>query len=129
MKIRALTIKDMEEVNRLHDKYFGNQFEKTDFMNNFLSAFAITEDDDKLVMAGGVRPIAETILVTDKESNPHLLGNALLEALRFSRYTCNVHKIEFLHAFVKDEAYKRHLLKHGFSERCSALYMDVTNGE
>lgn len=128
MKIRALTEPDIVKLNDLHDKYFGDQFDKTDFTKNFLSSFVITDDYDRLVMGGGVRPIAETILVTDKEANPHLLGDALLEALRFSRYTCNQTGVEFLHAFVKDKVYARHLMKHGFSPRCQALYMDVTNG-
>lgn len=115
----------MQSLNDLHDKYFGGQFEKTDFTKNFLSAFVITNDDDKIVMGGGVRPIAETIIVTDKESNPHLLGDALLEALRFSMFTCKRFNIELLHAFVKDKGYEKHLIAHGFSPRCQALYMSV----
>lgn len=127
MKIRALTLEDMVQLNDLHDKYFS-EFEKTDFTKNFLSSFVITDDYDRIVMGGGVRPIAEAIIVTDKEANPHLLGDALLEALQFSRYTCNRTGVEFLHAFVKDRVYARHLIKHGFSPRCQALCMDVTNG-
>lgn len=123
--IQALTKDDMPEINDLHDKFFGDQFEKTDFTKAFLSAFVIRDTNGKIVMGGGVRPIAETIIVTDKEANPHLLGDALLEALDFSRFTCRRSKIEFLHAFVKDEVYARHLIKHGFAERCKALYMSV----
>jgi len=128
MKIRGITPEDVVKLNDLHDKYFGDQFEKTDFTRNFLSSFVITDDYDRLVMGGGIRPIAEAIIVTDKEANPHLIGDALLEALQFSRYTCNKSGVEFLHAFVKDKVYARHLIKHGFSPRCQALYMDVTNG-
>jgi hypothetical protein len=125
MKIRQLEPSDMDEINKLHDKFFGHQFEKTDFTKKFLSSFVITDDDDKMVMGGGVRPIAETIIVTDKDANPHLLGQALLEALRFSLFTCKVNDIEFLHAFVKDEIYAKHLVKHGFDKRAQAYYMGV----
>jgi hypothetical protein len=126
MNIRALEPKDMEELNRLHDKFFSEQFSKTDFTKGFLSAFVIADDDGKTVMGGGIRPIAETIIVTDKEANPHLLGDALLEALRFSQYTCARYNIELLHAFVKDPVYAKHLVKHGFSKREStAYYMGV----
>jgi DNA-directed RNA polymerase subunit N (RpoN/RPB10) len=124
MNIRAMTIQDMDSVNELHDKFFGHQFDKTDFMKNFLNAFVI-ENEGSIVMAGGVRPIAEAILVTDKEANPHTLGKALLEALEVSRYTCRRFNIEFLHAFVKDHRYEKHLIAHGFTRRCQALSMEV----
>jgi hypothetical protein len=127
MNIRPLTIDDMTILNDLHDKYFS-EFERTDFLKGMLNAFVITDNYDRIVMGGGIRPIAETIIVTDKEVNPHVLGDALLEALKFSKFTCNKFNIELLHAFVKDKVYMRHLIKQGFSPRCQALYMDVTNG-
>lgn len=126
MRIRALKKEDMDALNALHDKYFAHQFEKTDFMKNFLSGFVITDNDDKIVMGGGIRAIAETIIVTDKEANPHLLGQALLEALRFSLFTAARNNIELLHAFIKDPVYAKHLVKHGFNKREStAYYMEV----
>ena len=128
MKIRTMVSEDMVKLNELHDKYLGDQFEKTNFMDKFLSNFVL-EHEGKIVMGGGVRPIAETIIVTDKSMSPHLLGDALLEALRFSLFTCSRFQIDLLHAFVKDEAYAKHLIKHGFNPRCQALYMDVTNGK
>lgn len=125
IKMRALTDDDMVELDRLHDKYFRGQFEKTDFSKGMLGAFVITDMDDNIVMGGGVRPITEAILVTDKEANPHLLGDALLEAQRFCAYITKVNNVEFLHAFVKDKEYAEHLIKHGFHKRAQALYMSV----
>jgi hypothetical protein len=114
----------MAMLDELHRKHFP-EFEPTDFTKNFLSAFVI-EDGEKIVMGGGIRAIAETILVTDKEANPHVLGDALLEALRFSRFTCERYNIDLLHAFVKDPAYAKHLEKYGFLKRNSvAYYMGV----
>lgn len=130
MIIRALKEEDMEEIKSLHAKYFEKDFEEPDFSKGYLGAFVITDDDGKIVMAGGVRPIAETILVTDKERNPHMLGDALLEALRYSLFTCARFKIEELFAFVKDEHYGRHLRKYGFTEReGKALTWELRNGE
>ena len=130
MKIRALTKEDMEQVEDIHDRFYASEFEKPDFSKGFLGAFVVTDDDGKIVMAGGVRPIAETILVTDKEVNPHLLGDALLEALRYSLYTCSRYKIDELLAFVKDESYGKHLKKYGFVKReGTALIMELDNGE
>jgi N-acetylglutamate synthase-like GNAT family acetyltransferase len=130
MNIRALTEGDMEEITKLHDKYFSTDFEMPDFSHGYIGAFVITNDDGKIVMAGGVRPIAETILVTDKEANPHLLGDALLEALRYSLFTCTRYKIDELFAFVKDPNYEKHLRKYGFTGREGiALKWELDNGK
>jgi hypothetical protein len=125
INIKLMSPDDQAELDILHDKYYKDDFEPTAFDTNFLSSFTIRDKHGKLIMGGGVRPIAETILVTDKSMNPHVIGDALLEALRFSKHTCRVYQIDFLHAFVKDEAYAKHLIKHGFSPRCQALYMSV----
>lgn len=129
MKIRALTPEDMPKLDELHEKFFGHQFSKTDFLKGFLGAFVITDDDGNIVMGGGVRPIAETIIVTDVEANPHLLGDALLEALKYSKFAAMYNNIQLVHAFVKDPVYAKHLVKHGFLPRQSTpYYLDVTNG-
>lgn len=125
INIKLMSPNDQAELDILHEKYYKDEFEPTTFNGDFLSSFVIRDKDGKIIMGGGVRPIAETILVTDKSANPHLLGDALLEALKFSQHTCRLYRIEFLHAFVKDEAYAKHLIKHGFNPRCQALYMSV----
>lgn len=124
MIARGITIKDMEELYDLHRRFFP-EFDPPPFADiDVIDAFVI-ENENKIVMGGLVRKIAETIIVTDKEANPHTLGEALLLAQNHSLEICRQEEIELLHAFVKDENYKKHLLKHGFSPRCSALYMSV----
>ena len=123
MNIRQMTIPDLKVLDELHDKYFP-EFSKTDFLSGFLGAFII-EDEGKIIMGGGVRPLAETVLVTDKSINPHVIGKALLEALEFSKFACKRNKIELLHAFIKDESYMKHLIQHGFQKRAQALYLEV----
>jgi len=130
MNIRALTKDDIEELNQLHDRFFDGEFERPDFTKGYLGAFIIEDNDGKVVMGGGVRPIAETILVTDKSRNPHLLGDALLEALRYALFTSSRFNIDELIAFVKDDNYAKHLIKHGFVRRIgTALMMELPNGE
>ena len=125
LKTRSLNPTDLSLVRELHDKYFGDQFKLPDF-TNMLGAFVITNEEDKLIMAGGVRTIGESLLVTDKEhSSKTELGRALVIAQDISRYICYKNGIEWLHAFVKDEGYARHLIKHGFNPRCQALSMKV----
>lgn len=77
-------------------------------------------------MAGGVRRIGETILVTNKDHTSKIeLGRALVEAQNISQYVCQQDGIEWLHAFVKDIEYASHLIRHGFTPRCQALSMKV----
>jgi len=125
MIIRSLRVEDQPKLDELHDKYFS-EFEKTDFTKNFLGAFVCCDDKDRIVMGGGIRPVAETIIVTDKSANPHLLGDALLETLRFSKFTAKHFNIAVLYAFVNDPKYAKHLVKHGFNPvDAEALYLSV----
>ncbi len=124
MKARAFNINDVAQIKELHSKYFP-EFDFPDFLNGYLMAFTLTDDYDKIIMAGGIRAIGETVLVTDKSVNLHLLGDALLQALDISKHVCRRFNIERLHAFVEDAAYERHLIKHGFSSRSKALQIKV----
>lgn len=125
MNFRALQVYDIFTLKNLHDKYFGEEFNCPDF-TKMLGAFVVTDDNDKIIMGGGVRKIGETLLVTDKgHPSKTELGRALIEAQNISRYICELNGIEWLHAFVKDEKYARHLIKHGFNPRCQALSMKV----
>lgn len=124
MTSREFKRSDVEYVRQLHDKYFGNQFVSDDFMN-MLNAFVIENDEGKVILAGGVKPLAETILVTDKSHSMTTIGRALVEAQKISMFTCRKLGIDWLHAFVKDESYMNHLIQHGFQKRCQALSIKV----
>lgn len=126
MILRPIKEEDIQKMKDLHERYFS-EFEFPDF-TKMMVGFIIADDDNEIVVAGGVRAVAETVIVTDKTKNLHTIGDALLEALSISRYTCHRNKIELLHAFVKDKAYERHLLKWGFTPRSKALFMKVSNG-
>jgi len=118
MKVRELYREELPYIRELHDKFYGKDFYLPDLTQGFLVGFTITNDEDKLIIAGGVRPIAETIIVTDKESHSMItIGRALIKALDISEYVCRRHQIGLLHAFVKNEGYKKHLIQHGFYER------------
>jgi len=111
MKVRELYREELPYIQELHDKFYGKDFYLPDLTQGFLVGFTITNDEDKLIIAGGVRPIAETIIVTDKESHSMItIGRALIKALDISEYVCRRHEIKLLHAFVKNEGYKKHLI-------------------
>lgn len=127
MYSRAFTPSDSALVTELHDKYFGHQFECPNFEEGYLNAFVICNNQQRPLIVGGVRAIAETIIVTDKspEVSRFQLWRALAEALRISQYTCLRCGIDTLHAFVKDDKYAKHLMKQGFNSRSKALSLKV----
>ena len=115
LKIRALTSEDLSEVQELHEKFFSN-LEFPDFYN-MLNAFIIEDENEEIILAGGVQPIGEAVLVTNKDKNRTKIGRALVEAQRCAMYTCGLFNIRELHAFVQDTKYANHLIQHGFEER------------
>lgn len=125
LRTRSILPEDLPEIQRLHDKYFGDKFTLPD-LTKMLCGFVIVNSNDKIIMAGGIRRIGETILVTNKDHTSKIeLGRALVEAQNISQYVCQQDGIEWLHAFVKDAEYASHLIRHGFNPRCQALSMKV----
>ena len=129
MNVRVLESKDIEEIRELHEKFYSH-LEFPDFLNDCLFAFVVTDEFDDIVIAGKIRPIAEVILVTNKNKNRTKIGRALIEARNVSLYIGNKFKLGELIAFVKNnDGYIRHLLKHGFYARSSALGIQVPKWE
>jgi len=127
LKTRSVNKKDIPFLRALHEKYYS-EFEMIDF-TKLLNGFIIETEKDEFVMAGGVKPLAETLLITDKEMPLTTIGRALIEAQMISMYTCNAFKIEDLVAYVNDENYAKHLMKHGFLRRDEiSLRMRLKNG-
>ena len=122
--IKPLQKLDIDHIKKLHEKYYS-QFEFPDFFNRFLVNFKIIDENEEIIIAGGVRPIAETIIVTDQTKSRTKIGRALVEAQRFSMYACGRYNIDELHAFIDDMQYAKHLERHGFSERSKAYSIKV----
>jgi hypothetical protein len=111
MKSRAFTDDDYWRVKELHDKHYPEfDFPK---LNDMLNAFVI-EDDQGIIMAGGVENVAEAVLVTNKDRSRITIGRALVEAQTISLFTCKSFRIRELYAFVNNDEYAEHLIKHGF---------------
>lgn len=120
-QIRPLVKTDIPDLKELHDKYYS-EFEFPNF-DNLVAKFVIVDDNGDTIIGGGVRVIAETLLITDQEKSRIQIGRALVEAQRASLFACSRLGIDELHAFVKNEEYAKHLIKHGFSPRSQALSM------
>jgi hypothetical protein len=124
-KAKGMKFEDMEKVRKLSEKHFPD-LEIPDFMNNYYCSFVITDDDDEIVIAGGLRPSAEILLVTNKDMSNIKIVKALIEAQKASLYVGRKFGLNELVAFVKDDdAYTRHLIKYGFYPRNNALAIKV----
>lgn len=113
MNLRSLTASDISELKLIHDKHFSSEFNFPDF-TKFFGTFCILDDDERIILAGGCKPLMEAILITDKDRSVKERKEALLMALSTSEGLCNVVGDNQLHAFVKDEFFAKHLRKYGF---------------
>jgi len=127
MKVKELTPEDIGKIRELHEKFYSD-LEFPDFFNGFMCAFLIDDDDDKLILAGGVRLIAESIVITNKDMFPSTRVQALLKALDVSIHVCKntSPNITQLHAFVGEAFWSNQLQRHGFRKMISeALVLDI----
>jgi hypothetical protein len=128
-KARALKKEDMEKVRQLSEEHFPD-LEVPTFMDGYYAAFAVTDEDDKIIIAGGLRPSAEILIVTDKNADQFKIGKALIEAKNASLFIGQRFGLNELVAFVKDnDVYVRHLVRHGFYPRPNALAIKVPKWE
>lgn len=114
IKLTALTESDLKMVEELHAKGFAEEFDLPDFSRGFLSAFKVTNAEGQVIAISGVKPIAESIVLTDKEATVRQRTEALIEILQASTYVCKKFDFTQLHCFITDEEYKKHLQKFGF---------------
>lgn len=121
---RAMKPEDIYEIRELHERFYPD-LEFPNFLNKFLCSFVLEDEDDGIVMAGGLQPIAEIVLVTNKDKSSVKIGRALVEAQNISLYIGKKFNLDELVAFVKNEEYARHLVKHGFYPRSPALGIKV----
>jgi hypothetical protein len=112
MNIRALTPADVNEIKRIHKQY--PEFELPDFLTNYYGAFVV-ESEGRVITCGGVHPIAESVILTDKTTDIDERRQALYQVLQASAFIARNKGFDQLHAsIINDEKWKRHLLKVGF---------------
>jgi len=124
--IRSYHPNDLHEIAEIHKKYYASEFSLPDFITKFLCSFTIV-DNGKIICAGGVRTIVESVIVTDKSQSVRIRREALYEMLQASMFTANKCGYEQLHAsIIDDEQWKRHLDKVGFKPiKGEMLVLDV----
>lgn len=129
--IRALKEIDIPELLRIHADYYADEFSFPDFEKKFLCAFAATDDDGKIISAGGIRLIPEAVLLTDKGYSVRARRKALFEILSALIYVTEKDGYDQVHAFVQEENWERVLTKIGFEPaigKVLVLPIGVENG-
>jgi hypothetical protein len=113
MRIRPMVLNDLERIQEIHNRHFKNEFEMPDF-SKFIGLFVVEDDQSQIVVGGGVRPIAEAVILTDKDADIMLRVRALHKTLDISEYLTRSSGFDALHAYVTDENWFRQLEGKGF---------------
>lgn len=113
MGIRALTESDIDQVRAIHERHYKTEFDFPDFLTNFLCAFVV-EEDGQVISAGGVRNIAEVVLVTNKDLSVRQRRAALFQVLDASAFIAGRSGHDGLHVFIQDDKWEFQLRKIGF---------------
>jgi NAD-dependent oxidoreductase involved in siderophore biosynthesis len=124
MNIRPLEERDLQTIRYLHARYFHDEFAFPDFNDNFICKFVV-ENDSGIVSAGGVRLIAESVMVTDQDITAREKRDILLHALEVSKYMSSRNKFNQLHVFAQGTIWNNILRKVGFRDcKGNALVID-----
>jgi len=125
MITRSLQPKDIEAIRQIHENHFKEEFE-FGYFTDFMSSFVVVDDDDHIIVAGGVKPIAESVLITNKDYNMTKIGRALMDAMEISSYIGRKFNFDQLHAFIQNESFGNHLIQHGFrNTKGKSLVLDL----
>lgn len=129
VSLRQLNPSDLAELKRIHGKFYSKEFSFHDLFDNSLSSLVVTDNNDKIIVGGQVRVIAEATIVTDKDVNIELRRKALNRLLNAFKFSIASKGFYQLHAFVQDEVWERHLKRHGFKDTVGkSLVINVEEG-
>ena|SRR5258706_11547289 len=117
MVIRKPEYLDKREIDKIYNEFFSNN-EYPDFFNKeiFPCPFVVTDDNnEKVILAGGVKQVAEVVVVSDQNLSKRTRFDALLQALGSSIFITQGMQHHQIHVFVNnDEKYVKTLQKFGF---------------
>ena len=124
MIIRTLDARDLNQLRNIHEKFYKEEFPFPDFAR-FLCAFAIV-DNDKIICAGGLKPMVENIIITNKDASARQRREALYQVLESTSFIAGKFGFEQVHAFINDSKWEEYLLRVGFKNcKGNALYLNL----
>lgn len=134
MIISPVSWLDKPEIDRIYQNWYSNNeyppfWEKCD-SNRFQCSFTVKKENQEIVVAGGVKLIAEVVFLTNKDLPIRTRFDGLLQALGSSIVIAQGMKYGQLHAFVNnDEQYVKHMKKFGFKNlEAEILMLDFGEG-
>jgi hypothetical protein len=123
--IRNYQDSDFEQLKIIHERYYKEEFSLNEFMGNFLGLFSAVEDN-KIICVGGVRTIAESVMVTDKSFSVRQRRDVLLKMLQTQSFITGRSGYNQLHAFIQDSHWEQQLKDFGFKEcKGKAVFIGV----
>lgn len=125
MNIRELRPSDIDELRKIHASYYSCEFEFPDFLNNFVCCFVVTDTKDNIISGGGVRLIAESVILTNKDYTADERRKALYQVLDASEFIARKADFHHLHAVTDNAKWIQHLSKVGFQLRGNVLALKL----
>lgn len=126
MNIRALRSSDLPILRQIHEEYYKHEFNLPNFSSGFNVAYVVEDDDRQIISAGGIRPIIESVILTDKRQSVRKRREALYDILAASTHFGRKDGYNQIHAFVQDPSWENHLKKNGFYDtKGLSLVLDI----
>lgn len=125
--IRSVRKEDFEEIRSIYDRYYKEEFPFPDFLE-YLCAFVVTDNNDRIITAGGVRPIAEILLVTEKSFGTMTRHRAFREILTASKFVALRSGFHNLNAIINNDSKWSGILtrlKYDKFERSEILQLEL----
>lgn len=126
MIIRPFQGSDINQLKKIHESYYQHEFSLDDFCQKFIE-FYVIEDGGLIIAAGGVRSIAESVIMTNKLVSNRIKRAALYQMLEVQLFTSRAHNFKQLHAFIQDDKWKEHLINRAGFKDCKgdAIFISV----
>jgi hypothetical protein len=116
MKLRAFQKEDISEIKRIYESFYDDN-EYPNFETGYYDVFVITDDNNKIISIGGVKPIMEIVALTNRDKSVRDRKDALIQIMNTAVYTAVKFGFNQLHAFVHDDPeWIEHLKKVQFKE-------------
>jgi N-acetylglutamate synthase-like GNAT family acetyltransferase len=109
MDIRFLEPEDYHQIKIMYNVHFKDM-EYPDFWNNFQCVYVVHKEN-KIIAVGGLRPMAEAIVLTEQSESIRTRRDALMHIYNALTYSAKKLKYNSMYAFTYDDNYSRHLVE------------------
>lgn len=122
--VRLLNGSDLPALLSIHQKFHEKDFPFPSFNGHFLGSYAITDDNDKIIVAGGLEQIVEMIALHDMSRPITERREAfykLLQCCLFMADKCGYDQVH-CQPLPASKSWERHIVKAGFKPCKNRMY-------